>query len=197
VPGRQVSVCPREAEHDRSTRGRGRRRARQPQAGSRPFRGHEELDYTPGNVEEAYADHIHTYRNGSYPGELPAAPPQDDLLARNHVDPGTARKQAFVKLAEYEDASGNPLPSSPVEQLRRDLARLQGHGGDSLQVRLTRAALSAQDLKFTTDRAQGTLEQAIGQIYTNYAAVVQALADTVAAAKQADQSAARGMKGTT
>jgi hypothetical protein len=167
---------------------------------------HEEPE-APENVDEAYADHIHNHRVGDYPPVGPPPPTKaqlDETLARNRVDPGSAQKRTFVKLAEYEDASGKPLPSSPIERLRQDLQRLQGEtGGRSLKVRLTLAALSdhdmgaweaAADLKATTDKAQGTLNEAIERIYSVYSGVVRALDDTIQAAKRADQSIASGVK---
>ncbi|MEO3804970.1 hypothetical protein [Nonomuraea sp. B1E8] len=157
----------------------------------------------PANVEEAYADHIHFHRNGDYPAEPPAPAAQQeyaDLLARNRVDPGTAKDELFIKIGAYEDpASGKTLPTSPVEQLRHDLERLQGEtGGQSLKVRLTLAALSERDLgawqaatdfKATTDMAQSTLGAAVERVYSVYAAVLQALDETVKTAKNADQAA--------
>lgn len=167
----------------------------------------EEFDYTQDTVEEAYADHIHNKRNGGYPPEPPAAPTQaqlDEQLAGNRVDPGTAKKDLFIKIGEYEDAAGNALPSSPVERLRQELKLLRGEvGGPGLSERLTLDELSetdlgrwtaAKDLKATTDTAQSTLGQAITRIYTVYEAVVQALDETVQTAKNADQSIASGMK---
>ncbi|MEV4356554.1 hypothetical protein AB0L65_36285 [Nonomuraea sp. NPDC052116] len=167
-----------------------------------------EYDFDPDNIEESYADHIHFHRNGDYPPEAPRTPTDADreaLLARNPVDPGTAKKEMFIKVGEYEDpATGRPLPSSPVEQLRQDLKRLQGEvGGQSLKVRLTLAGLSdrdlgswqaAADMKATTDKAQSTLDAAINRVYSVYAAVVQALDDTVKTAKGADQSIAGGLR---
>ncbi|MEV5324657.1 hypothetical protein AB0K67_10915 [Nonomuraea sp. NPDC052634] len=161
----------------------------------------------PRSVEDAYADHIHDHRNGDYPPEPPLAPAQaqlDELLAANRVDPGTTSKTMFIKIGEYEDPqSGRPLLSSPVERLRQDLERLQGAAGESLQVRLTRAQLTerelgtwqaAMDLKFTTDQAYRTIDEAIGRITQVYAAVVQALDETVKTAKSADQAIAGGVR---
>jgi hypothetical protein len=165
--------------------------------------GTSEVDSRPDNVEEAYADHVHFHRNGDYPAEPPAPPAKeeyDDLLARNRVDPGTAKDELFIKVGAYEDpASGRPLPTSPVAQLRRDLERLQGEtGGQSLKVRLTLAALgdrelgawqAAADFKATTDKAQLTLGSAVDRVYAVYAAVLQALDETVKTAKNADRAA--------
>ncbi|MEV0823086.1 hypothetical protein [Nonomuraea rubra] len=158
-------------------------------------------------LEDAYAEHVHDHRNGGYPGTPPAPPTQaqqDQLLAENHVDPGTAKKTSFVKLAEYEDASGKPLPSSPVERLRQNLAFLQGEaGGQSLKLRLRNTALDENDLgkweaatqlKATTDQARTTLDTAVDRVYGVYAAVVDALAATVETAKAADRSAAGSVK---
>ncbi|NBF00536.1 hypothetical protein FE391_46775 [Nonomuraea sp. KC401] len=164
----------------------------------------EEYDYDPDNVEEAYSDHIHFHRNGDYPAEPPAPPSKEefgDLLARNRVDPGTAKGESFIKVDAYEDpGTGKALPTSPVEQLRRDLERLQGEtGGQSLKVRLQLAALSdrelgtwqaAADFKMTTDKAQSTLTSAVDRVYQVYSAVMQALDDTVRTAKNADRAAA-------
>ncbi|NJP95785.1 hypothetical protein HCN51_41220 [Nonomuraea sp. FMUSA5-5] len=156
-------------------------------------------------VEDAYAQHVHDHRNGSYPAPLSAPTQQDDALAKYQVDPGKAQKTFFVKLAEYEDASGRPLPSSPVEQLRRDLQRLQGEGGPSLKVHLQHARLTedhlgkwqaAQELLATTERTQTTLGLAIERVYSVYADIVEALAATVETAKSADRTAANGIKRT-
>ncbi|TDC83179.1 hypothetical protein E1292_50010 [Nonomuraea deserti] len=163
-----------------------------------------EYDYDPDTIEESYSDHIHFHRNGDYPAEPPAPPSKEefgDLLARNRVDPGTAKNEWFIKVDAYEDpGSGKALPTSPVEQLRRDLERLQGEtGGQSLKVRLTLAALSdqelgtwqaASDFKATTDKAQATLGSAVERVYSVYTAVMQALDETVKTAKNADQAAA-------
>ncbi|MGR6922179.1 hypothetical protein ACU635_48695 [[Actinomadura] parvosata] len=174
-------------------------------AGSEPT---PQVDDTPNSVEDAYSDHIHSHRVGDYPPEPPPAPTQaeqDALLARNRVDPGTAKKTAFVKLSEYEDAGGRPLPSSPVERLRQDLQRLQGEGGQSLKVHLQFARLTenelgkwqaAQDLRATTERTQTTLGLAIERVHSVYADIVEALAATVETAKSADRTAANGIKRT-
>ncbi|MBF8193179.1 hypothetical protein ITP53_47430 [Nonomuraea sp. K274] len=169
--------------------------------------GGQEKDYDPDNIEEAYADHVHRWRNGDYPPEAPALPADarpEAMLASNRVDPDTAERRMFIKIDEYEDpAGGKPPPTSPVERLRQDFERLRGEGGEpSLKVRLIESGLTDQDLgrwqaaadfKATTDTAKTTLDSAIERIYTVYAAVIQALDDTVKTAKGADRSIARGL----
>ncbi|WP_166427799.1 hypothetical protein, partial [Nonomuraea mesophila] len=131
----------------------------------------------------------------------PATPQEHaDLLAANRVDPGIAKDELFIELGAYEDpASGKTLPTSPVEQLRHDLERLQGATGEpSLQVHLTFTELTERDLggwqaaadfKHTTDQVHLTLKETIERVSIVYASVLQALDETVKTAKNADQAA--------
>ena len=178
----------------------------------------------PQSTEDYYADYINRprmesgtpkddadrHRNGDYPADAPPPPSDADrnaLLARNHVDPGTAKKEMFIRIADFEDPStGKALPGSPVEVLRQDLDRLRGLGGrPSLEVLVTRAALTDRDLggwqagadlKATTDTAQTSLKTAVTQLCATYEAIVETLDQTVQAAKAADRSAAQGIRGT-
>ncbi|MEV0380469.1 hypothetical protein [Nonomuraea sp. NPDC050643] len=159
-------------------------------------------DYEYDGIQAEYVEHAREYDKGNYPHEGPKAPPESDreeLIAANRVDPGAAKKEMFIEVGAYEDASGKPLPTSPVEILRQDLRRLQGEGGRSLKVLLDLAGVSdkdlgawqaAADLHQTTTRAQNTLGTAIGRVYSTYEAVVQALDDTVKTAKGADRAVA-------
>ncbi|GAA3534015.1 hypothetical protein GCM10022419_011710 [Nonomuraea rosea] len=167
----------------------------------------EEYDFDPDNIEESYADHIVYHRVGDYPDVAPPAPAagdRDAFVAAHRVDPGTASKTLSVKIKDYEDpATGNPLPTSPVEELRRDLEELQGANGHGLEVLLSFCKLderdlgnwtAANDMRATTDKAQGTLSEAVQRVLTTYSSVVTALNDTVKTAKNADQAITDGLR---
>jgi hypothetical protein len=174
------------------------------------------------NTEDAYADYIsrplatsgmsgeelETHRLQNYPT---TSPPQlspstrDDLLAANRIDPGAVQKKMFIDVAKFVDpATGKPLPSSPIEQLRRDLDRLRGLGDKpSMEVLISRATLTdndlgtwqaAADMKATTDQAQSGLRSAVTQLCSVYESIIETLDQTVQSALAADQAAADGLR---
>ncbi|MEU4226886.1 hypothetical protein AB0F17_21515 [Nonomuraea sp. NPDC026600] len=168
-----------------------------------------EKQLDPINTEEEYTDFLQDYGTGTYP---PTARPRvsettrDELLTRYRVDPGTAKKEMFIKIADFVDpATGKARPDSPVEKLRADLDRLRGMGGTpSLEVLVTRSTLSerdlgtwqaATDLKLTTDKAQNSLNSAVTQLCSIYEAILETLDQTVKAAMDADQAVADGLRG--
>jgi hypothetical protein len=90
-----------------------------------------------------------------------------------------------------------------VEELRRDLEELQGANGHGLEVLLSFCKLderdlgnwtAANDMRATTDKAQGTLSEAVQRVLATYSSVVTALNDTVKTAKNADQAITDGLR---
>ncbi|SEF80091.1 hypothetical protein SAMN05444920_101700 [Nonomuraea solani] len=168
-----------------------------------------EYDFEADTIEDAYADHLVDYGKGAYPGQPYAQAPDLEgkkLLADHPVNPGAAKRELFIDLDAYEDpATGKARPTSPVERLRADLARLQGEGEGTTGIkalldlsRLDQRDLgsweAADDLLATTVQAQATLEGATRRVWTVYAAVVEALDQTVKSAKAADGSVANDLR---
>ncbi|MCA2221027.1 hypothetical protein [Nonomuraea aurantiaca] len=169
-----------------------------------------EVQLDPRNTEEEYTDYLQTYGHGGYPptaGPRVSETTRDELLTKYHVDPGGAKKEMFIKIADFVDPeTGKPRPDSPVEKLRADLDRLRGLGGTpGLEVLVSRSTLTerdlgtwqaATDLRLTTDKAQTSLKSAVTQLCSVYEAILETLDQTVKAAMDADQAVAQGLRGT-
>lgn len=175
--------------------------------------GNELSDYSPNSIEDAYADYLVDYGKGGYPGGAPVVSPdasQESMrrtLAGSRIDPAAANKKLFIKTDEYyeDPVSYKPRPTSPVEQLRKELKRLQGGAGEpSLKDLVTRYPLTerdlgtwqaAADLRASTDLARSTLEAAVNRLCLVYDAVITALDNTVRLTLETDKSISRGMRG--
>ncbi|MEV0348424.1 hypothetical protein AB0H88_21840 [Nonomuraea sp. NPDC050680] len=163
----------------------------------------------PKTDPNVHDENIEWHRIGDYPSEAPPGAPsaeeRDALLAPNRVDPGTVKKEMFIKIADFVDPeTGKPRPDSPVEKLRADLDRLRGMGDlPSLEALVTRATLTdrhlgtwqaAADLRATTDKAQHNMQLAVTQLCSVYEAIVETLDQTVKTAMDADSTVADGLR---
>ncbi|MEU6715415.1 hypothetical protein ABZ897_28455 [Nonomuraea sp. NPDC046802] len=129
-------------------------------------------------------------------------PEGDSLLAEHPINQDAVQKKAFIDLKAYEDpATGAPVRSSPLEELRRNLEGLQDGRrgltellrGSGLEERDLGTWQAARDLRMTTDQAHLTLGNAIKRALDTYSAVIEAYNENIKTLKEADKAAARGL----